>query len=213
MAHHTPAGDSEGNDNPEQPQAPNTPGDEPACGVTTGLEYIPPPPQTHPRAYRFRETIDNPHQHIPTPTVQTENKPIEELVRLNTAEDQTRITEMEQQTIQTATIREAQTRFSAYLAKHQNRLVTTEHIRRQTPDSTWYNRATYQLPTHAQNEPRKLMTVQHEADSDGLHTAEDMADAAHYTVHTEVDHQGTPDTRNRSYLLLPQSTGTQRNHE
>ena len=57
------------------------------------------------------------------------------------------------------------------------------------------------------------MMVQHKADSDRLHTVVDMVDAGHYTVHTEVGHQGTPDIRNRSYILLPQSTGTQRNHE
>ena len=32
------------------------------------------------------------------------------------------------------------------------------------------------------------MTVQHETDSDGVHTVEGMADTAHYTVHTEAHH-------------------------
>ena len=57
------------------------------------------------------------------------------------------------------------------------------------------------------------MTVAHEADSDGLHTVEDMANAQKYTVHTEADHQGNPEFRNQAFLLLPQSTGTHRNHE
>ena len=57
------------------------------------------------------------------------------------------------------------------------------------------------------------MTVAHEADSDGLHTVEDMADAQKYTVYTEANHQGDPDFWNQSFLLLPQSTGTHRNHE
>ena len=37
------------------------------------------------------------------------------------------------------------------------------------------------------------MTLQHEADSDGLHLVEGMTDTTHYTVHTEADQQGTPD--------------------
>ena len=40
-----------------------------------------------------------------------------------------------------------------------------------------------------------------------------MVDAERYTVHTEADHQGTPHILNQSYLLLPQATGTRRNHD
>ena len=49
------------------------------------------------------------------------------------------------------------------------------------------------------------MTVQHKADSDGLHIVEHMSDGANYTVHVEADHRGTPDISNHSYLLLPHS--------
>ena len=88
--------------------------------------------------------------------------------------------------------------------------MSTEHIQRQTQDGTWYDKNTYRLPNYAQHQLRKVMMVQNDANSDGLHTVED---AAHCTVHTEADHQGTPDIYNQSYLLLLQSTGTQRNHE
>ena len=57
------------------------------------------------------------------------------------------------------------------------------------------------------------MMVIHEADSDGIHTVSDMAEAERYTVHTEADHQGNPDIRSKTYLLLPQATGTRRNHD
>ena len=40
-----------------------------------------------------------------------------------------------------------------------------------------------------------------------------MAEAQRYTVHTEADHQGNPDIRNKTYLLLPQATGARRNHD
>ena len=61
------------------------------------------------------------------------------------------------------------------------------------------------------------MTVRHEAQSeaqsDGIHTVSEMAEAQQYTVHTEADHQGNPDIRNKTYLLLPQATGARRNHD
>ena len=57
------------------------------------------------------------------------------------------------------------------------------------------------------------MTLVHEADSDGIHTVPEMAEAERYTVQTKADHQGTPDIRKKTYLLLPQATGTSRNHD
>ena len=62
------------------------------------------------------------------------------------------------------------------------------------------------LPLFAQHMLRTVMTVVHEADSDGVHTVPTMADAERYTIHTEADHQGAPDIRDKSYLLLPQAT-------
>ena len=76
-----------------------------------------------------------------------------------------------------AVINEARSCFHAYLTKHANRTVTTEHIRRQTKDGTWYDRSTYQIPPYTQHELWKIMTMAHQADFDGLHTVEDMADA------------------------------------
>ena len=40
-----------------------------------------------------------------------------------------------------------------------------------------------------------------------------MAEAQRFTVYTEADHQGNPDIRNKTYLLLPDATGTRRNHD
>ena len=57
------------------------------------------------------------------------------------------------------------------------------------------------------------MTLEHEADSDSPHMVESMACTTKYTVHTKADHQGSPDIRNRSFLLLPHTTGTQRWHD
>ena len=57
------------------------------------------------------------------------------------------------------------------------------------------------------------MTVMHEADSDGIHTVSEMAEAQWYTAHTEADHHGKPNIRNKTCLLLPQATGTRRNHD
>ena len=57
------------------------------------------------------------------------------------------------------------------------------------------------------------MTVIHEADSDGIHTVLEMREAERYTIHTEADHQGSSHIRNKTYLLLPQATGTRRNHD
>ena len=72
---------------------------------------------------------------------------------------------------------------------------------------------TYQLPLFAQHTLRNAMTVIREADSDGIHTLREMAEAERYTVHTEADHQGNPNIRNKTYLLLLQATGTRRNHD
>ena len=47
-----------------------------------------------------------------------------------------------------------------------------------------------------QRELQKLMAVKHEADSDGVHTVDDMADGSNYTIHTEADHQRNPDICN-----------------
>ena len=80
------------------------------------------------------------------------------------------MTSAEQETLQTSVIYEAQTRLAAYLTKNANRVVTTEHIRRQKQDGTWYDKNTYQLPMFAQHTLRNVMTVVHEADSDGIHT-------------------------------------------
>ena len=99
-----------------------------------------------------------------------------------------------------------------YLKKNPNRAVTTEHIWRQTQDGAWYDRATYQLPLFAQRTLLNVMTVIHEADSDGIHTVPEMAEVERYTVHTEGDHEGNSHIRNKTYLLLPQATGTGRNH-
>ena len=123
------------------------------------------------------------------------------------------MTEMEQDTIKPATRPQAHTRFSTLVAKPHNRMVTTEHMRRQTQDGKWCDSNTYQLPTYTQHELRKVIAAQHEANYDVLHTMEDMANTVHYTAHTEADHRGSPYIRNRSYLLLPQSTVTQRNRE
>ena len=71
----------------------------------------------------------------------------------------------------------------------------------------------YQLTLFAQHTLRTIMTVVHEADSDGIHTAPTMADAERYTIHTEADHQGARDIQNQLYLLLPQAIGTRKNHD
>ena len=123
------------------------------------------------------------------------------------------MTTTEQETLKASVVYDAQTRVKVYLTKHPNRAVTTEHIRRQTQDGVWYDRNTYQLPLFAQHTLRNVMTVRHEADSDGIHIVSEMAEAERYTVHTEADHQGNPDIRNKTYLLLPKATGTRRNHD
>ena len=123
------------------------------------------------------------------------------------------MTTTEQETLKALVLYDAQTRLKAYLTKHPNRAVTTEHIRWQTQDGVWYDRNTYQLPLFAQHKLRNVMKVIHEADSDGIHTISEMAEAERYTVHTEADHQGNPDIRKKTYLLLPQATGTRRNHD
>ena len=123
------------------------------------------------------------------------------------------MTTTEQETLKTTVIYDAPTKLKAYRTENPNRAVTTEHIRRQTQDATWCDRNTYQPPLFPQHTLRNVMTVVHEADSDGIHTVPEMAEAKRYTVHTEADHQGSPDIRKKTYLLLPQATGTRRNHD
>ena len=193
---------------PPQNGEPSTPPDQ----HTEGLNYVPPPPQEDTQAYTFHEDGNNPLDKLPIHTP-TEYQLIEELVKLNTGASQQPMTTAEQDTLKASVVYDAQTRLKTYLTKHPNRAVTTEHIRRQTQEGVWYDRNTYQLPLFAQHKLRDVMTVRHEADSDGIHTVSEMAEAHQYTVHTEADHQGNPDIRNKTYLLLPQATGTRRNHE
>ena len=134
-------------------------------------------------------------------------------MKLHTGTPQQPLTTTEQETLKASVVYDAQTRLKAYLTKHPNRAVTTEHIRRQTPDGVWYDRNTYQPPLFAQHTLRNIMAVIHEAYSNGIHTVSEMAEAERYTVHTQADHQGNPDIRNKTYLLLPQATGTRRNHD
>ena len=187
---------------------PSTPPDQ----HTEGLSYIPPPPQEDTQAYTFHEDGNNPLDKLPIYTP-TEYQLIEELVKLNTGASQQPMTTAEQDTLKASLVYDAQTRLKTCLTKHPNRAVTTEHIRRQTQEGVWYDRNTYQLPLFAQHKLRDVMTVGHEADSDGIHTVSEMAEAHQYTVHTDADHQGNPDIRNKTYILLPQATGTRRNHE
>ena len=91
-------------------------------------------------------------------------------MKLNTRAPQQHKTSAEQEAVKSLVIYEAQSRLRAYLAKNPNRAVTTEHIRRQTQDGTWYERNTYQLPLFAQHTLRNVMTIVHEANSDGRHT-------------------------------------------
>ena len=133
-------------------------------------------------------------------------------MKLNTGTPQRSMTTTEQETLKASVIYDAQRRLKAYLTKNANRAVTTEHIRRQTQDGTWYDGNTHQLPLFTQHTLRNVMTVVHEADSDAIRTIPEMAEAERYTFHTEADHQGTPDIRNKTYLQLPQATGTGRNH-
>ena len=193
---------------PPQNGEPNTPPNH----HTDGFSYSPPPPQEDTRAYTFHEDGDNSLDKLPIHTP-TENQLIEELVKLNTGTPQQPMTTAEQATLKPSVVYDAQTGLKAYLPKHPNRAVTTEHIRRQTQEGVWYDRNTYQLPLFAQRTLRNVMTVIHEADSDSIHTVSEMAEAERYTVHTEADHQGNPDIRNKTYLLLPQATGTRRNHD
>ena len=194
----------------ESPQngPPSTPPDHHA----DGFSYSPPPPQEDAQAYTFHEYGNNPLDKLPIHTP-TEYQLIDELVKLNTGTPQQPMTTAEQDTLKASVVYDTQTRLKAYLTKHPNRAVTTEHIRRQTQEGVWYDRNTYQLPLLAQHKLRDVMTVMHEADSDGIHTVSEMAEAQRYTVYTEADHQGNPDIRNKTYLLLPQATGTRRNHD
>ena len=123
------------------------------------------------------------------------------------------MTTAEQKTLKASVVYDAQTTLKAYLTKHPSGAVTTEHIRRQTQEGVCYDKYTYQLPLFAQHTLRNVMMVIHEADSDGINTVSEMAEAQRYTIHTEGDHQGNPGIRNKTYLLLPQATGTGRNHD
>ena len=134
-------------------------------------------------------------------------------MKLNTGTPQQPMTTAEQDTLKAPVLYDVQTRLKAYLTKHPNCTVTAEHIRPQTQEGVWYDRNTYQLPLFAQRKLRNVMTVMHEADSDGIHTVSEMAEAQRYTVHTEADHEGNPNIWNKTYLLLPQATGTRRNHD
>ena len=184
----------------------------PLTNTQTGLATPPHPPKEDTQAYTFHDDGNNPLDKLPIHTP-TEYQLIEEPVKLNTGTPQQPMTTAEQETLKASVIYDAQTRLKAYITKHPNRAVTTEHIRRRTQDGVWYDRNTYQLPLLAQYTLRNVMTVIHEADSDGVHTVSEMAEAERYTVHTEADHQGNPDIRNKTYLLLPQATGTRRNHD
>ena len=150
-----PATHTEQTDSVDAPDAPTSappPRHKSRDDVTPGFNYTPPATNSDPSAYMFHESTDNPRQHIPISAVPTENKRIEDPVKLNTAENQTSTTNVEQQTIKTATIHEAQARFSVYLSKNHSRLVTTEHIRKQTQDGTCAigTHTSYQ-PTHNMN--------------------------------------------------------------
>ena len=98
-------------------------------------------------------------------------------MKLNTGTPQQPTTTTEQETLKASVVYNAQTRLKAYLTKHPNGAVTTEHIRRQTQDGVWYDMNIYQLPMFAQHMLRNVMTVIHEADSDGIHTVSEMAEA------------------------------------
>ena len=173
---------------------------------------LPHGPEEDTQAYTFHEDGNNPPDKLPIHPP-TEYQLIEELVKLNTGTSQQPMTTAEQDTLKASVVYDAQTRLKAYLTKHPNRVVTTEHIRRQTQEGVCYDRNTYQLPLFAQHKLRDVMTVMHEADSDGIHTVSEIAEAQRYTIHTEADHQGNPNIRNKTYLLLPQATGTRRNHD
>ena len=179
---------------------------------TEGFSYSPPSPQEDTQAYTFHQDNNNLLDKLPIHTP-TEYRPIEELVKLNTGTPQQPMTQVEQETFKPSVIYNAQTRLRAYLTKNPDRVLTTEHIRRRTHDGIRYDRNTYLLLLYAQHTLRTVMTVVHEADSDGVHTVPGMADEERYTIRTEADQQRAPDIRNRSYLLLPQATGTLRNHD
>ena len=74
---------------------------------------------------------------------------MEKLVKLNTGTPQQQMTPAERETLKTLVFYDAQTRLRAYVTKNANRVVTTEHIRRQTHDGICYDRNTYQLPLFA----------------------------------------------------------------
>ena len=129
---HEPDGDEGTNNNGtnEDHSAPDNKAISPA-----GFTYTPPAQKTDIRAYPFDDNTEKPQEQLPKPAP-TENQIIEELVKLNTCDEQPGIMDTEQQTIKIAVINEARSRFHAYLTKHANRTVTTEHIRRQTQDGT-----------------------------------------------------------------------------
>ena len=116
---------------PPQNGEPGTPPDH----HTEGFSYASLPPQKDTQAYTFHQDGNNPLDKLPVHTP-TEYQLIEELVKLNTAP-------AEQDTLKASGVYDAQTGLKAYLTKHPNRAVTTEHIRRQTQEGVWYDRNTY----------------------------------------------------------------------
>ena len=206
--------------NPHPPQEENTAREPSQNGESNtlpdhhadGFSYSPPPPREDTQVYTFHEDGNNPLDKLPIRTP-TEYQLMGELVKHNTGTPQQPMTTTEQETLKASVVYNAQTTRKTYLTKQPNRAVTTKHTRRQTQDGIWYDRNTYQLPLLAQHTPRNVMTVIHEADPDGIHTVSEMTEAERYTVHTEADHQGNPDSRNKTYLLLPEITVTRRNHD
>ena len=122
---------------PPQNGEPNTPPDHHA----DGFSYSPPSPQEDTQAYTFHEDCNNPLDKLPIHTP-TEYQLIEELVKLNTGTPQQPMTTAEQETLKASIVYDAQTSLKAYLTKHPNRAVTTEHIRWQTQAGVWYDRNT-----------------------------------------------------------------------
>ena len=121
------------------------------------------------------------------------------------------MTTTEQETLKASVIYDAQNRLKASLTKNPNRAVTTEHIRTQTQDGAWYDRNTYQLPLFAQRTLRNVMTVMHEAHSDGIHRVPEMAEVERYTVHRNPTIRGTQTSGTKhtySYHKQPKPAAT-----
>ena len=126
----------------------------------TGLVTPPLPPRRIHRHTHSTKTATTPLDKLPIHTP-TEYQLIEELVKLNKGTSQQPMTTAKQDTLKASVVYDAQTRLKAYLTKHPNLAVTTEHIRRQTQEGVWYDRNTYQLPLFAQHKLRNVMTVMH----------------------------------------------------